>query len=163
MTTPSFDSVEAQASYGIGLQIGQQLQESGLQGLLPEALLAGLRDAMEGNTPTVPVDVIHRALQEVHEKADKVRIERQQALVDEGKTFLEENAKRDDVTTTESGLQFSVLQAGDGRSHPVRTVCVYITPDVWLMVRYLIALLSVVSQPTSPSAALSQVGSKRCL
>lgn len=85
MTTPSFDSVEAQASYGIGLQIGQQLQESGLQGLLPEALLAGLRDAMEGNTPTVPVDVIHRALQEVHEKADKVRIERQQALVDEGK------------------------------------------------------------------------------
>ncbi|CNB57056.1 peptidylprolyl isomerase [Yersinia intermedia] len=114
MTTPSFDSVEAQASYGIGLQIGQQLQESGLEGLLPEALLAGLRDAMEGNAPTVPVDVIHRALQEVHEKADKVRVERQQALVEEGKTFLEENAKRDDVTTTESGLQFSVLQAGDG-------------------------------------------------
>ncbi|CQR22635.1 peptidyl-prolyl cis-trans isomerase [Yersinia enterocolitica] len=76
--------------------------------------MAGLRDAMEGNAPTVPVDVIHRALQEVHEKADKVRVERQQALVEEGKTFLEENAKRDDVTTTESGLQFSVLQAGDG-------------------------------------------------
>ncbi|ATM88440.1 peptidylprolyl isomerase [Yersinia massiliensis] len=114
MTTPSFDSVEAQASYGIGLQIGQQLQESGLEGLLPEALLAGLRDAMEGNTPTVPVDVVHRALREVHERADQVRVERQQALVEEGKTFLEDNAKRDDVTTTESGLQFSVLQAGDG-------------------------------------------------
>lgn len=40
MTTPSFDSVEAQASYGIGLQVGQQLQESGLEGLQPEALLA---------------------------------------------------------------------------------------------------------------------------
>ncbi|CNE91119.1 peptidylprolyl isomerase [Yersinia frederiksenii] len=114
MTTPSFESVEAQASYGIGLQIGQQLQESGLEGLLPEALLAGLRDAMEGNTPTVPVDVVHRALREVHERADKVRVERQQALVEEGKTFLEENAKRDDVTTTESGLQFSVLQSGEG-------------------------------------------------
>ncbi len=49
MTTPSFDSVEAQASYGIGLQVGQQLLESGLQGLQPEALLAGLRDALEGN------------------------------------------------------------------------------------------------------------------
>ncbi|WP_227731810.1 peptidylprolyl isomerase [Yersinia proxima] len=114
MTPPSFDSVEAQASYGIGLQIGQQLQESGLTGLLPTALLAGLCDAMEGNTPAVPVDVIHRALQEVHEKADKVRIERQQDLVKEGKKFLEDNAKRDGVTTTESGLQFSVLQAGDG-------------------------------------------------
>lgn len=114
MTPPSFDSVEAQASYGIGLQIGQQLQESGLTGLLPTALLAGLCDAMEGNTPAVPVDVIHRALQEVHEKADKVRIERQQDLVKEGKKFLEDNAKRDGVTTTESGLQFSVLQAGNG-------------------------------------------------
>lgn len=114
MTTPSFDSVEAQASYGIGLQIGQQLQESGLEGLLPEALLAGLCDAMEGNTPTVPVDVVHRALREVHERADQVRVERQQALVEDGKKFLEDNAKRDDVTITESGLQFSVLQAGEG-------------------------------------------------
>lgn len=49
MSTPSFDSIEAQASYGIGLQVGQQLNESGLEGLQPEALLAGLRDAMEGS------------------------------------------------------------------------------------------------------------------
>jgi FKBP-type peptidyl-prolyl cis-trans isomerase FklB len=54
MSTPSFDSIEAQASYGIGLQVGQQLNESGLEGLQPEALLAGLRDAMEGNAPAVP-------------------------------------------------------------------------------------------------------------
>ena len=42
MTTPTFDTIEAQASYGIGLQVGQQLSESGLQGLLPEALVAGI-------------------------------------------------------------------------------------------------------------------------
>lgn len=29
MTTPTFDTIEAQASYGIGLQVGQQLSESG--------------------------------------------------------------------------------------------------------------------------------------
>ncbi|MGC6563808.1 peptidylprolyl isomerase, partial [Escherichia coli] len=33
MSKPSFDSIESQASYGIGLQVGQQLTESGLQGL----------------------------------------------------------------------------------------------------------------------------------
>ncbi|VCZ70430.1 FKBP-type 22 kDa peptidyl-prolyl cis-trans isomerase [Klebsiella pneumoniae] len=32
MATPTFDTIEAQASYGIGLQVGQQLSESGLQG-----------------------------------------------------------------------------------------------------------------------------------
>ncbi|AXU96597.1 MAG TPA: peptidylprolyl isomerase [Erwinia persicina] len=114
MTTPSFDSVEAQASYGIGLQVGQQLQESGLQGLLPEALLAGLRDALEGNAPSVPVDVVHRALREVHERAEAVRQERQKAMAVEGQKFLEDNAQREGVSSTESGLQFSVLAQGEG-------------------------------------------------
>lgn len=114
MTTPSFDSVEAQASYGIGLQVGQQLSESGLQGLLPEALVAGLRDALEGNAPAVPVDVVHRALREVHERADAVRQERQKELAVEGVKFLEENLKKDGVNSTESGLQFRVLTQGTG-------------------------------------------------
>lgn len=49
MTTPTFDTIEAQASYGIGLQVGQQLSESGLEGLLPEALVAGIADALKAN------------------------------------------------------------------------------------------------------------------
>lgn len=114
MSTPSFDSIEAQASYGIGLQVGQQLNESGLEGLQPEALLAGLRDAMEGNAPAVPVEAIHRALREIHERADAVRREQQKGLAEAGQKFLEENAKNDDVTVTESGLQFKVLEKGEG-------------------------------------------------
>ena len=120
MTTPAFDSVEAQASYGIGLQIGQQLSESGLEGLLPEALLAGLTDALEGNTPVVPVDVVHRALREVHERADAVRQERQKELAVEGQKYLEANAQKEGVNSTESGLQFRVLTQGEGNI-PART------------------------------------------
>ena len=120
MTTPAFDSVEAQASYGIGLQIGQQLSESGLEGLQPEALLAGLTDALEGNAPEVPVDVVHRALREVHERADAVRQERQKELAAEGQKYLEANAQREGVNTTESGLQFRVLTQGEG-AIPART------------------------------------------
>jgi len=114
MTTPSFDTIEAQASYGIGLQVGQQLRESGLQGLLPEALVAGLRDALEGNQPAVPVDVVHRALREIHERADAVRRERQQEMAVEGQKYLDENRERDGVNSTESGLQFRVLTQGEG-------------------------------------------------
>lgn len=114
MTTLSFDTVEAQASYGIGLQVGQQLQESGLQDLQSNALLAGLQDALAGNTSVVPVDVVHRALREIHERADTARLERQQSLVTEGQKFLQDNAKRDGVTETESGLQFLVITQGEG-------------------------------------------------
>ncbi|ERT13804.1 peptidylprolyl isomerase [Photorhabdus temperata subsp. temperata] len=114
MAKLSFDSIEAQASYGVGLQVGQQLLESGLQGLEPEALLAGLCDALESRSPAVPVDLLHRALREMHERADGVRRERQQAMAEEGQKFLAENAQRDGISTTESGLQFSVLKQGDG-------------------------------------------------
>ncbi|MGG2141147.1 peptidylprolyl isomerase [Symbiopectobacterium sp. RP] len=114
MGPPSYESVEAQASYGIGLQVGQQLQESGLEVLIPEALVAGLRDALAGNAPAVPVDVVHRALREIHERADAVRRERQQALAVEGQNFLADNAGKDGVNQTESGLQFRVLTQGEG-------------------------------------------------
>ncbi|ETS32690.1 peptidylprolyl isomerase [Photorhabdus temperata] len=120
MAKLSFDSIEAQASYGVGLQVGQQLLESGLQGLEPEALLAGLCDALESRSPAVPVDILHRALREMHERADGVRRERQQAMAEEGQKFLAENAQRDGISTTESGLQFSVLKQGDG-AIPSRT------------------------------------------
>ncbi|QWT41863.1 FKBP-type peptidyl-prolyl cis-trans isomerase [Dickeya dadantii] len=114
MTTPSYDSVEAQASYGIGLQIGQQLQESGLEGLIPDALVAGLCDALAGKAPVVPVDVVHRALREVHERADAVRREHQREQAAEGQRFLEANAGKDGVSSTETGLQFRVLTQGEG-------------------------------------------------
>ncbi|KAA1183225.1 peptidylprolyl isomerase [Photorhabdus heterorhabditis] len=120
MAKLSFDSIEAQASYGVGLQVGQQLLESGLQGLEPEALLAGLCDALESQSPAVPVETLHRALREMHERADGVRRERQQAMAEEGQKFLAENAQRDGISTTESGLQFSVLKQGDG-AIPART------------------------------------------
>lgn len=114
MTTPTFDTVETQASYGIGLQVGQQLLESGLQGLDPDALLAGLCDALNSQTPAVPVDELHRALREMHDKADALKKARTESLAVEGLKYLENNLKQEGVNSTESGLQFRVLTQGDG-------------------------------------------------
>ncbi len=113
MATPTFDTIEAQASYGIGLQVGQQLSESGLQGLLPEALVAGIADALEGNQPQVPVEAVHRALREIHERADAVRRERFQAMAADGQKYLDENREKEGVNSTESGL--AVPRTGPGR------------------------------------------------
>ncbi len=38
-----------------------------------------------------------------------------------GQAFLAENAKKDGVVTTESGLQYLVLQEGNGTEHPTAT------------------------------------------
>ena len=119
MTTPTFDTIEAQASYGIGLQVGQQLSESGLEGLLPEALVAGIADALEGKHPAVPVDVVHRALREIHERADAVRRQRFQAMAAEGVKYLEENAKKEGVNST---VFDSSVARGEPAEFPVNGV-----------------------------------------
>lgn len=114
MTLQKFDTIESQASYGIGLQVGQQLRDSGLEALQPEAILAGLADALAGNSPAVPVDALHRALREVQERADKVRQGKAQQVAKHGEEFLQDNAQRDGVKSTESGLQYRVLKQGQG-------------------------------------------------
>lgn len=38
--------------------------------------------------------------------------------IESGEVFLANNAKRDGVTTTASGLQYEVLNSGDGDKHP---------------------------------------------
>lgn len=116
MTTPTFDTIEAQASYGIGLQVGQQLSESGLEGLLPEALVAGIADALEGKHPAVPVDVVHRALREIHERADAVRRQRFQAMAAEGVKYLEENAKKESASIQPGITPLTGNSAGSPRA-----------------------------------------------
>ncbi len=129
MANQNFDSVEAQASYGIGLQVGQQLLESGLEGLVPNAILAGLVDALEGNMPSVPVETLHKALREVHERADCSCIP-PGSISGRRPKFLDENQKRDGVSTTESGLQFSVINQGDVLSHLAQTAYEFIIQGV---------------------------------
>ncbi|MGL4858827.1 MAG: FKBP-type peptidyl-prolyl cis-trans isomerase [Enterobacteriaceae bacterium] len=114
MTTPAFNSLEEQASYGIGLQIGQQLQEAGFSSLSLEALTAGIRDTLEDRPPAVPVGVIHQALREMQQRAQQALAEKQEKLAQQGEQFLQENSQREGVTVTESGLQFEVLHQGEG-------------------------------------------------
>lgn len=115
MSSNAFDTVEKRASYGIGLQIGQQLKDSGMDGLDATAVVAGVQYSLNNNEPAIEVEAIHEALKVMYERGEAQRREQQEKLAAEGRAFLVENAKRDDVTITESGLQFEVLHQGDGK------------------------------------------------
>ena len=56
--------------------------------------MAGIADALEGNQPQVPVEAVHRALREIHERADAVRRERFQAMAADGQKYLDETARK---------------------------------------------------------------------
>ncbi|WP_392563508.1 FKBP-type peptidyl-prolyl cis-trans isomerase [Orbus wheelerorum] len=109
-----FDTVEKKASYGIGLQIGQQLKESGLKNLELDALKQGLEDVLSDRAPAISLEVLHDALRQVHEQAMKDKEDQAKVIAQAGVDFLKNNLQQDGVKSTESGLQYLVLKQGDG-------------------------------------------------
>lgn len=109
------ETIEAKASYGIGLQIGQQLKESGIKDLDLNALKQGLEDVLTDKQPAVSLEVLHDALRQVHERAMQEKEEEAKKLAQHSVEFLKENQAKDGIKSTESGLQYSVLKQGDGK------------------------------------------------
>ncbi|MGF1684371.1 FKBP-type peptidyl-prolyl cis-trans isomerase [Photobacterium makurazakiensis] len=114
MSDVKLDTVETKASYGIGLQMGQQLAQSGLEGLNVAAIAKGIATSLTGDMPEIEVDDINNALRDLHTRAEAARQEQAQAASADGEAFLKDNALRSEVTVTESGLQYEVLVEGNG-------------------------------------------------
>lgn len=114
MSEMKLDTVEEKASYGIGLQMGQQLAESGLEGLNVAAIAKGITTSLLGNMPEIEIDQINNALRDLHSKAEQNHKEKADVAAAHGKTFLEDNAKRENVIVTSSGLQYEILVAAEG-------------------------------------------------
>ncbi len=114
MSEVKFETVEQKASYGIGLQMGQQLAGSGLEGLNVDAIAAGIATALTGDMPAIEIDEINNALQELHTRGEAARQELAKVAAADGEAFLTDNALRSEVTVLESGLQYEVLTEGTG-------------------------------------------------
>jgi FKBP-type peptidyl-prolyl cis-trans isomerase FklB len=99
-------------SYAIGLSMGQNLMGSGVTSLDYADLAAGIKDVLEKNQPQI-------SYQEAQQVLGKFFSELEQKIAGEakaaGEAFLAENAKREGVKVTESGLQYEVLEATIGQ------------------------------------------------
>ena len=109
------DSIEAKASYAIGLQIGQQLKDSGLKDLDINAIKQGLEDVLTEKQPILSLNELHDALRQIHERAMAEKKKEAEKAAQAGVDFLKENLTKEGVKSTESGLQYSILKEGDGK------------------------------------------------
>jgi len=109
-----YNSVEERVSYGIGRQMGDQLASNPFDGLHIDSVLNGLADALNGQASPVPNELMEAAFQEISAKMQAQQAEQAKELSVEGDKFLAENAKRDEVTVTESGLQYEIITEGEG-------------------------------------------------
>ncbi|MDG6895580.1 FKBP-type peptidyl-prolyl cis-trans isomerase [Volucribacter amazonae] len=108
------DDIKAQGSYGVGLQIGSQLMESGLQ-IDVAALAKGIFDTLKQNPPALDFNVVTQALQQLHQAAEQQRQAQFAQIEQAGKDYLAQNKQNANVVETDSGLQYEVLVAGEGK------------------------------------------------
>ena len=109
-----FNTGAEKASYGIGLQMGEQLKANPFDGLNLHSVFEGMKDAYAGEALRVEVPEIQAAFEAINAEIQKRRDEEAKVLAAEGTAFLEDNAKRAEVIVTESGLQYEVLATGEG-------------------------------------------------
>jgi FKBP-type peptidyl-prolyl cis-trans isomerase FklB len=110
---PQLKDLKDKVSYSIGLNVGSNFKKQG-QELNPDALLAGLKDAMSGKQPAIS----EKEMQETMEAWSKQMEDKQKAAGEknaaDGVKFLAENKSKSGVKTTASGLQYKLLKEGTG-------------------------------------------------
>lgn len=100
-------------SYALGLGIGHQLKSMNIEDFSVEDFAKSISDVMSGKETAMTSQEAQVMLNEYFQKKEK---EQAQTAIAEGKVYLEENAKRDGVTQTKSGLQYEILTEGTGKS-----------------------------------------------
>lgn len=101
-------------SYGIGRQMGDQLSENPFEGLDETAVAEGVIDALKGHKSPVSDEEFTKAFSEIQEIMKIKQEEQAKSAGAEGDKFLADNATQENITVTESGLQYKILNEGDG-------------------------------------------------
>jgi FKBP-type peptidyl-prolyl cis-trans isomerase FklB len=114
MSENKFETIEQRVSYGVGRQLGDQLRNNPFKDFDVTAVQAGLADAIANTASQVSDEALNEAFAVVSKKMQELEQAEAKEKSAEGEAFLAENAKRDEVTVTESGLQYEVLATGDG-------------------------------------------------
>jgi len=111
-------ATKADSSYALGYRSGGNFaQEFGRYGVTLEDLemdifIKGFTAAVKGDKPDVAEDKLQAAMSSLGAVLQQREKESAEANMAAGKKFLEENAKREGVTTTDSGLQYEIMEKG---------------------------------------------------
>ncbi len=97
-------------SYAFGVDIGTNLQNNDIKGINPDALSKGMMDNQDGGG-IMTKEEASKFIQEFFAAQAKAKSASAQG---EANNFLQENASREGVVVTESGLQYEILTAGTG-------------------------------------------------
>jgi FKBP-type peptidyl-prolyl cis-trans isomerase FklB len=113
------DTPKSRISYTIGVNIGQDFKTQNMD-IDTDLLLMGLKDSLTGKESRLTDEEMASEIQAFQEKMQAKMVAEMEVATAKnqaaGEAFLAENAKKDGVVVTESGLQYKVLEPGEGDS-----------------------------------------------
>jgi len=116
----SLESRMDSVSYSLGHFYGQTLVNQGVDSLDLENFNAGLDQAISEEESAIDQTAMQALMQRFQQDIRQQQQAEQQASasenIEEGTEFLEENAQKEDVMVTDSGLQYRMIEEGSGES-----------------------------------------------
>jgi FKBP-type peptidyl-prolyl cis-trans isomerase FklB len=113
------DTPKSRISYTIGVNIGQDFKSQKLD-IDADVLMEGIKDSMAGKELRLTEEQMATEIQAFQQDMQAKMMVEMEALAaknqTDGETLLAENAKKEGVVVTASGLQYKVLEAGEGNS-----------------------------------------------
>ena len=100
-------------SYSLGISVANNLVANGFEDLEVKAISSAFNDVLSDNELKLNEEEANTFIQNYFAELSQ---KKSQQAIDEGNKFLEENATRDGIVTTSSGLQYEVLVQGNGAS-----------------------------------------------
>lgn len=99
-------------SYSLGVVLASNLKSQGFSTINSDELAKGFGDSLEGNAALS----VEEADAKIREVMTKIQEEKSADAKDEGEAFLSENAGKEGVSITDSGLQYNHESEGEGES-----------------------------------------------
>ena len=109
----NLNSEMEKVSYSLGVSIATNVKSQGLDKVDYESIADAFRDVFENNQLQISEQEANVVLQDYF---GQIASKKKQENIQAGQDFLDQNAKREGVTTTESGLQYEILTPGVGES-----------------------------------------------
>jgi len=109
-------SDEDRLSYSLGMLIGERILKQYPEDINYFVMLEGIRAAHKGAETAMTMEEAQAAMLASEEKAIQEGIAKAK---ESGAAFMAENAKKEGIKTTESGIQYEVLKEGEGASPKV--------------------------------------------
>ncbi|WP_024929519.1 FKBP-type peptidyl-prolyl cis-trans isomerase [Methylophilus sp. OH31] len=107
------DSLTQRLSYIVGENLAHQLKNDGLE-LDAEVVALAVKDVMSGQASRLSDDEKRSAVEQVQQESQARQMAAHAKNKAEGEAYLADNAKKEGVTTTASGLQYKSLVTGSG-------------------------------------------------